>query len=111
MLPFLETTNNVYYTTTSIITLTATSLTTTNTSNTTKKKTTSKKTSTKSKTIKPTTQKKTTKKVVSQGKTLYITPTGKKYHYDPHCNGVTYFKTTLEDALNWGLTPCKKYAL
>lgn len=44
----------------------------------------------------------------NQSKTVYITPTGKKYHYDNHCNGGTYNPSTLEEALSLGLEPCKK---
>lgn len=39
---------------------------------------------------------------------VYITRTGKRYHYDNHCNGGTYFPSTLQQALAKGLTPCKK---
>lgn len=39
---------------------------------------------------------------------VYITRTGKRYHYDNHCNGGTYFPSTLQEALARGLTPCKK---
>ena len=39
---------------------------------------------------------------------IYITKTGKKYHYDNTCNGGTYFEVSLEDALARGLTPCSK---
>lgn len=46
----------------------------------------------------------------SQGDRVYITKSGKRYHYDPHCNGGTYFETTLSEALSKGLTPCKKCA-
>ena len=42
--------------------------------------------------------------------TVYVTPTGKRYHYDPHCNDGTYIASTLEEALAAGLTPCKKCA-
>lgn len=41
---------------------------------------------------------------------IYITPTGKKYHYDPNCNGGTYIESTLDAALKRGLTPCAKCA-
>lgn len=44
----------------------------------------------------------------SSGNAVYITPTGKKYHYDGHCNGGTYIKSSLSEAKNKGLTPCKK---
>ena len=39
---------------------------------------------------------------------IYVTATGSKYHYDPTCNGGTYYESTLEQALSRGLTPCAK---
>lgn len=39
---------------------------------------------------------------------IYITKTGKKYHYDDTCNGGKYYESTLEEALRRGLTPCSK---
>ena len=44
------------------------------------------------------------------GEHIYITPTGKRYHFDDHCNGGTYIETTLADALGRKLTPCQKCA-
>lgn len=46
----------------------------------------------------------------SNSRTVYITPTGKKYHYDNNCNGGTYSPSTLAKAQAMGLTPCKKCA-
>lgn len=46
----------------------------------------------------------------TQSRTVYITPTGKKYHYDNNCNGGTYIESTMSEALSKGLTPCKKCA-
>lgn len=42
---------------------------------------------------------------------IYVTRTGKKYHYDPNCNGGTYYESTLQEALARGLTPCAKCVL
>lgn len=42
--------------------------------------------------------------------TVYVTPTGKRYHYDNHCNAGSYSPTTLEKAKAAGLTPCKRCA-
>lgn len=39
---------------------------------------------------------------------VYVTKTGKRYHYDNNCNGGTYYLSTLADALAHGLTPCNK---
>lgn len=47
----------------------------------------------------------------SEVKTVYITETGKRYHYDSNCNGGTYYASTLEEALSLGLTPCEKCVL
>ncbi|WP_312045022.1 copper amine oxidase N-terminal domain-containing protein [Anaerotignum sp.] len=48
--------------------------------------------------------------VDKKGTTVYITRTGKKYHFDSNCNGGTYFESTMENALAKGLTPCLKCA-
>ena len=45
-----------------------------------------------------------------QGNTVYITRTGKRYHYNGNCNGGTYIESTLEQAKALGLTPCNKCA-
>lgn len=45
------------------------------------------------------------------GHKIYVTETGKKYHYDPNCNGGTYYESTLDAALARGLTPCAKCVL
>ncbi len=42
------------------------------------------------------------------GMTVYITETGKRYHYDPNCGNGTYYPATLDEALSLGLTPCNK---
>lgn len=39
---------------------------------------------------------------------IYVTKTGKRYHYDPSCNGGTYYESTLAQAEARGLTPCQK---
>lgn len=44
----------------------------------------------------------------NQSRTVYITPTGKCYHYNSHCNGGSYSPTTLENALKSGYVPCDK---
>ncbi len=44
-------------------------------------------------------------------RTIYITKTGKRYHYDSSCNGGTYIPSTLGEALRRGLTPCDKCVL
>lgn len=44
----------------------------------------------------------------SNSRTVYVTPTGKRYHYSSSCNGGSYYESTLDDALARNLTPCKK---
>lgn len=44
----------------------------------------------------------------SNSKTVYVTPTGKRYHYDSSCGRGTYSPTTLDNAISMGLTPCQK---
>lgn len=46
----------------------------------------------------------------ANSRTVYITPTGKRYHYNDSCNGGTYIRSTMSEALARGLTPCKKCA-
>ncbi len=41
---------------------------------------------------------------------IYRTPTGKRYHYDRACSGKNSYEVTLNEALESGLTPCKKCA-
>lgn len=42
--------------------------------------------------------------------TVYITPTGKRYHFLTSCGGKNSKATTLSDAKSRGLTPCNKCA-
>lgn len=44
----------------------------------------------------------------TKGQQIYVTETGKRYHYDPNCNGGTYYEATLAQAMGRGLTPCEK---
>ena len=44
------------------------------------------------------------------GQTVYVTKTGKRYHYDSTCGNGDYSPTTLDKAKSMGLTPCKKCA-
>ena len=46
----------------------------------------------------------------NQSRTVYVTRTGKRYHFNGNCNGGTYYKSTLAEAKNRGLTPCNKCA-
>ena len=40
--------------------------------------------------------------------TVYRTPSGKKYHFDPDCGGKNSYETTMMDAVGAGLTSCTK---
>ena len=42
--------------------------------------------------------------------TVYVTPSGKRYHLDPDCGGKNSSATDLDRAINMGKTPCKKCA-
>ena len=44
----------------------------------------------------------------STSKTIYVTDTGKRYHYDRNCNGGTYYPATFDTVRKRGLTPCNK---
>lgn len=41
-------------------------------------------------------------------RTVYVTPSGNKYHYDPQCGGKNSTATTLNQAKRIGLSPCSK---
>ncbi len=43
-------------------------------------------------------------------KKVYITPTGKKYHFNKACGGSSAYAVTLLEAKEKGLTPCSKCA-
>lgn len=42
--------------------------------------------------------------------TIYRTPTGKRYHFNPGCAGENRIETNLDEATSLGLTPCMKCA-
>lgn len=42
---------------------------------------------------------------------IYITRSGRKYHYDSSCNGGTYWEAPLASAIGMGLEPCDKCIL
>lgn len=57
----------------------------------------------------PATSNKTPAKETEQkSNTVYVTKTGKRYHYSSSCNGGTYTASTLQAAKTRGLTPCSK---
>lgn len=42
------------------------------------------------------------------GRTVYITPKGKRYHYDPDCGGKNSYAVSIDNV--FGRTPCQKCA-
>ena len=79
---------------------------------TTTKTTTTKPSTTKTTTTKPSTTKATTtSRQQETGNKIYVTKSGKRYHYDSTCNGGTYYESTLQEALDRGLSPCSKCVL
>lgn len=52
----------------------------------------------------------TTAEVTPSSDTVYITKSGSRYHLSYTCGGNEYYECTLEQALERGLTPCKKCA-
>lgn len=45
------------------------------------------------------------------GRVIYITDTGQRYHYDNHCNGGTYYPGTWDEVQRRNLTPCNRCVL
>ncbi len=43
-----------------------------------------------------------------EAKTVYKTPTGKRYHYSRWCGGGNSTAVDINVAVSFGLTPCKK---
>lgn len=43
-----------------------------------------------------------------EGRAVYITKSGSKYHYDSTCNGGTYWEVPYDTAIGMGLEPCSK---
>ena len=43
-----------------------------------------------------------------EDRAIYVTKTGKKYHYDSTCNGGTYWDVPYATAIGFGLQPCDK---
>lgn len=43
-----------------------------------------------------------------KSRTVYVTKSGKCYHYSSSCNGAKYYESDLETAKSRGLSPCKK---
>lgn len=46
-----------------------------------------------------------------KGQHIYVTETGKRYHFSGTCNGGTYYEATLAEAMGRGLEPCDKCVL
>jgi hypothetical protein len=46
--------------------------------------------------------------VIDNSRTVYVTPGGKRYHYDPDCGGKNAYSISLNSAIAQGYTPCQK---
>lgn len=101
--------DNIKETTTELTTETTTETTTPTTITTTKKPSNNKSTKENNTSKKNTTTRKTTTKPNKTGKTVYITPTGKKYHYSKECASKNAMKRDLSEVSN-AYDPCKKCA-
>lgn len=55
-------------------------------------------------------QQSTSSQNINNSRTVYKTPTGKRYHYISTCGGKNSTATTLSQAIAMGLTPCQKCA-
>lgn len=53
----------------------------------------------------------TTSAEQSKNKTVYITKTGKKYHYTYPCGNGIFYECPLQEAKDRGLEPCKRCVL
>ena len=53
----------------------------------------------------------TTSSAQSERKTVYITKTGKKYHYTYPCGNGIFYECPLQEAIDRGLEPCKRCVL
>ncbi len=107
-----ETTTEKKTTTTKKVTTTEKKTTTTKKATTTKATTTKAPTTTKKVTTtkKPTTTKKVTMKQngKTDGKTVYVTPNGERYHLDPDCPGKNGYAVSIDEV--GSRTACKKCA-
>lgn len=45
------------------------------------------------------------------GRTIYVTNTGQRYHYDNHCNGGNYYEASWDVVQRRNLTPCNRCVL
>ncbi len=53
-------------------------------------------------------ERETDENVIKESTEVYYTKTGKRYHTSESCAGKTALVCTLDEALEKGLTPCKK---
>lgn len=51
-----------------------------------------------------------TKAKTGYSDTVYITPTGVRYHFDPDCGGKNSYSVSYDSAVSMGYTPCQKCA-
>lgn len=109
----IETTSKINTNTTNVLNKTNTSITNINTNETSTSKELESNNSTSintSTSTKKTTTQSTSATTKDNSRTVYVTPTGKRYHYISTCGGKNSTASTLNKAKARGLTPCQKCA-
>lgn len=109
----IETTSKINTNTTNVLNKTNTSITNINTNETSTSKELESNNSTSintSTSTKKTTTQSTSATTTDNSRTVYVTPTGKRYHYISTCGGKNSTASTLNKAKARGLTPCQKCA-
>ena len=109
----IETTSKINTNITNVLNKTNTSITNINTNETSTSKELESNNSTSintSTSTKKTTTQSTSATTTDNSRTVYVTPTGKRYHYISTCGGKNSTASTLNKAKARGLTPCQKCA-
>lgn len=109
----IETTSKINTNITNVLNKTNTSITNINTNETSTSKELESNNSTSintSTSTKKTTTQSTSATTKDNSRTVYVTPTGKRYHYISTCGGKNSTASTLNKAKARGLTPCQKCA-
>ena len=109
----IETTSKINTNTTNVLNKTNTNITNINTNEISTNKELKSNNSTSintSTSTKKTTTQSTSATTTDNSRTVYVTPTGKRYHYISTCGGKNSTASTLNKAKARGLTPCQKCA-